>query len=191
MTGCATMSLIRNPSAHLPFIRKVGAMKKAAFALFLCLQAGSLFAVDVERKFDRFKNVTTVGIDSVEAPETSLKISSYFVVKGATVTVPHTVQIGVTSKTEDWQYLTSHSLNLIVDGEPMSLGEMSHDGSVGSGYVLEFMWVSIPVAKFRKIANAAKVEAQLFSTEFVFPDEVLKGMKEMAAAIPKAAAKKK
>jgi hypothetical protein len=67
--------------------------------------------------------------------------------------------------------LKYHPLSFLVDGERLSWEEdqVSHDGDVGDGYVLEQMHVNLQSSEFKRLAFAKTVEGRLGITEFTIP----------------------
>ena len=68
----------------------------------------------------------------------------------------------------------------------VNLGNPHHDGTVGSGYVLEQMMVEIPVTRLRQIADARTVEGQLGLTPFELSASQLAELRALADRIGRA-----
>lgn len=65
------------------------------------------------------------------------------------------------SKSDRWRFLDYHPLVALCDGVKIEFDEPSHHGSVGSGYVLEFMHTDIPSIGLQKIGNCKEFEMRL------------------------------
>ena len=65
------------------------------------------------------------------------------------------------SQSSSWRFLDYHPLVALCDGEKIGFEEPSHDGSVGDGYVLEFMYVAIPSSGLQKLGNCKEFEMRL------------------------------
>jgi hypothetical protein len=71
-------------------------------------------------------------------------------------------------QSSNWAFLNFHPLTLLVDGERLQWdhSEVDHNGDVGSGYVLENMYINLDSSKIKKLAFAKIVEGQLGVIEF-------------------------
>jgi hypothetical protein len=94
---------------------------------------------------------------------------------------PDEVVFSLVSQSDDWAYLTNHRLILLLDDTTrLDMGELVRRGEVGrAGRVQESMFVQLPRATFEKIARAAKVEAQLASTEFALKPEHIGALRDL------------
>lgn len=89
----------------------------------------------------------------------------------------------------EWQYLRSRlSVDFIIDGERLHLGEADHDGDVGRGFVMEHMPVRITREQLLQIAEAQTVAGQLAHTRFDLHPTHLERIRGFLAALPPAAA---
>ena len=84
---------------------------------------------------------------------------------------------------DSWQYLKCHSLNFLVDGQPVPVGETDHDGSVGRGYVIEYVRFQAPLSLIERMGQARSVEAKICNTEFTFKPETLRLMRDFASTV--------
>jgi hypothetical protein len=136
----------------------------------------------LEKKYDKFKNTTSISIDlKLTQISEDLSISSFFISDGKKIKTPDKVILMITSKSENWNYLNNSDLVFIVDDEIIDLGEMKRTGSVGKGYVLEFLSTTVSIETFLKIINGNKVEGRLFTTEFKLTDEQLEALRDYAS----------
>jgi len=151
-------------------------------ALFLMvILASFLTYAEVEKKYDRFSKETT--ISTITSPFRSKRPELYcgpFIFKGEILKkTPEKAPLFFISKNDDWEYLECHHTYLLVDGEAVDLGEGTHHGDVGSGYVLEFIFhLEVPFNLLQKLALAKKVEVKICNTEFVLTREESSDLQE-------------
>lgn len=146
-------------------------MKTLNLTICTLLFSAVLFASapGVYTKYDQFKDETSVMVGGklgMPIKGTTLSMQAFYEVKGKQAHQPDAVVLNFISQSNDWKYLNSHDLILLVDGERMPIGTLERDGTVGEGYVLEFLAAPLSPEKFSKIANAKKVQGELFTTEF-------------------------
>lgn len=152
-------------------------------AAIVGLSAGSANAA-VQTTYDRFKDMTTTSVKNLELGF-GLKATVLFAHPGDALTQPMPAfSLGFISKRPTWEFMNSCegrvcSLLAIVDGERVNLGPTDWDGTIGDGYVLEFMWAHVPRATFAKLAKAKSIEVQLAHREFSLPGELLQGFGEI------------
>jgi hypothetical protein len=82
-----------------------------------------------------------------------------------------TDRFNITTSSDEWQYLDDHDLDGLCDGEKIAFETPSHDGTVGDGYVLEFMWTTLPKGQLSKLGNCKELDLRLGITEFTIPYE--------------------
>ena len=87
------------------------------------------------------------------------------------------------ASSNSWQYLECHSLNFLVDGQPVPAGDTEHDGTVGLGYVIEYVRFHAPLNLVERMAQARSVEGKLCNTEFTFKPETLRLMRDFASTV--------
>lgn len=138
----------------------------------------------IDYKYDKFKDFSAMQLDDMIISK-DLKLNAYFLYKGNDMKVtPPLVHLRFLSKSTNWKYLDHSSLDLILnDNIRLNLGNLKHDGTVGSGYVLEFMYADLPVETFLQIATAQKVEGKLFTTEFTLKPEQIEALKDLASRL--------
>lgn len=59
---------------------------------------------------------------------------------------------------KEWRYLKCHTLDLLVDGNPVPLPEAKHDGNVKSGFISEHVSVDLSAEVVRKLAGATSIK---------------------------------
>jgi len=76
------------------------------------------------------------------------------------------VNMAFFSVSDSWEFLSSHDLRALVNGEPMEMPETQHSGDVNTGGVLEFVLFELSWDEFCKLCDAEMVEFQLGFEEF-------------------------
>jgi hypothetical protein len=150
----------------------------------------------VERKYDRFKDETTVTLkrqrilDS-KSPRQVLEMSAKATFKGEQPTGSFdSVEVTFTSSAEKSSYSESVELNFIVDGERVR-GALA---SVGRSYnpapplapdlkLAEDIIVFVNVDAIRKVAGGKKVEMQLGSTALTLDTTALNNLRKFASSV--------
>ena len=136
----------------------------------------------LEEKYDKYKDFSSVNmILKLNQLKADLSIGAYFIYTGKTLTTPTQIVLRFVSKSKDWEYLRNSILDFLVDGNRIRVGEMKRDGTVGSGYVLEFLTIKIPVETFLEIINGTNVEGKLFTTEFKLTEQQLEAFRDFAS----------
>jgi len=140
----------------------------------------SLFQFEI--KYDKEKDNSTVSLNiKLSQIVEDLTIGSFFSYGGKNLITPATVSLRFVSRSEDWNYLRNSELVFFVDGRRIDLGQMKRSSSVRTGYVLEFLSITIPLNTFLEIFNGKAVEAKLFTTTFKFTEEQLEAFRDYAS----------
>jgi hypothetical protein len=142
-------------------------------------------------RYDKFKDQTLLGINwpnGMKVDHTSFAIDFLFTFSGQRLAQPvrpsSKLTLMISSESETWKYLQfGHDLDLLVDGERMSIGTLHHEGSVGNGYVLESMSAQISAALFLRLANAKSIEGKLSQTEFSLSSDQIETIKDFASRL--------
>ncbi len=82
-----------------------------------------------------------------------------------------------------WQYLRCHFVNFLIDGQPVDAGDTEHDGTVGRGYVIEYVKFNVSLSLIDRMAQARSVEGKVCNTEFTFKPETLRLMRDFASTV--------
>lgn len=138
----------------------------------------------ITTEYDKFKDYSTLKINDLPITR-SIDISLYETYSGkfAPNTLPRSVNCMITSSTDSWEFLTSHDVTFLLNNDVRLHYETSHDGTVGSGYVLEFLTFDIPIEDLIQIANATSVEIQIFTTEGKLATKQLNGIKDFLSRL--------
>jgi hypothetical protein len=155
----------------------------------------------VESKYDEFKkqNVVTYqayvlhkdsGVGSGGTARTAAGLPLQYELRLLAVKEqPEVVGIQILSESKDWVYLKCHTLDLLVDGNPLSAGETDHDGdtgirtSTGDPGVRETITAVLPPAAVVQMAGAKEIRGRLCGDEWSFKPEQIGGL---AAFVEKA-----
>lgn len=137
----------------------------------------------ITREYHRIDNYTDTQLAEMMDVAT-FKLGAFYTCPGQGACVPAFVTLHIASTSSDWQYLVSSHLRLLLGGKVrIDLGELTHEGTVGSGYVLEQFFARVPLRTFQRIVRATEVEGQLGRTEFSLTTEQLAVLRELAGTI--------
>lgn len=131
---------------------------------------------EIETKYDRFKDLTAVYLRTTFSTSSSRTanfalISTYTgqaASRGGEVAPGALLTMFISS--DEWRYLKCRGLSALIDGKPLELPPLDHDGKVGRGYVTENLKAMISLETVATIANAKKsLEFKLCNDEFTLP----------------------
>ena len=156
-------------------------MKKFfVLAVVLCL---TIFVnqsnAEVEKKYDRITKQTTV-----QTKQTSIKTGKPQLVLLASYTGDKfpadskSFGIAFVSRSKDWEYRNCNDTHILIDDEPYSPGEAKHNGTVGDGYVLEYLDYNVAFDSVQKMAVAKKIEVKICNTEFALSPSEMADLRE-------------
>jgi hypothetical protein len=132
----------------------------------------------VKVDYNPSKNRTAVTLDEVKL-QSGVKFVAVYIVPGQLkAALPSLIHGIFTATSDDWRYRDCRELDFVVDGKPLRIANVSHDGRAGSGYVLEFLEFDQPVAVFTQLASARRVEGRLCKTGFAFDAKQLAAMRD-------------
>ena len=137
----------------------------------------------IDSKYDKVRDVTTVTVEQqfADLNKTPNYLYASFSFPGTTPRPPATVHIEFTSTSDTWQFLSTKSVSWLIDDTKRYTAAGNHDGTVGSGYVIETEVINIPLADFLDLANAKKVDVALASFQFSLSAKQLEGLKDFAS----------
>lgn len=144
-------------------------------------------------EFDRFENRTVAKTQWTPAEKCDISLTLLSEAIGKDWSGAYSIALGFSSSSDEWQYLTSHQLSVLVDGKKVEMGPLDHDGKVGDGYVMEFMWTTdrVSLASLVTLSEADLAEFRIFTTECVFPESILEAAADLSEMIEKDQAKRK
>lgn len=138
----------------------------------------------LEVKFDRFRGFTTISAPRGDLGFGGFQLTASLIYAGDTLkSLPRYVSVMLSWSGSTWQYLYSHGVAVLVDGEAMSPEHVSHDGRVGSGYVIEFIEFDLTPTQMARIGRAKKIEMQVGSTEGEVSEESLQTLRLVASRL--------
>ena len=160
-------------------------LMKFLLALMLFFTANAF--AEIQINFDRFSKktiVTTEGTSQfLDRMEVELTPRWFAKFDGQKPTLAPPVSLTFWKKSESWEYLRCNVLAMLVDGSPFPVGTSKHDGTVGSGYVLERISVSLTAANATKLSKANLVEFKICNTEGRFSENDLADLRKIIQTI--------
>jgi hypothetical protein len=134
----------------------------------------------VEREYDRFDNYTvfTVKSDLAEAKACddvrSAELRAIHICKGNVESCPAVFVAFLFSFTTSTWTFQEAGITLLVDGTRVPLGKSKWRGKViAASNLLEQFGPNVPIAVFRRIAQARAIEAQIGPCELVLNEDAL------------------
>jgi hypothetical protein len=139
---------------------------------------------EIEIKYDRFKNRTAVWTDPKKTMGTSIQPALVLIggYDGQTPSRQGECQLGFVLKTSSWAYLRCHSIHCLADGKPVELPPSKHEGTVGRGFVVEHISITIPFNIAEQLSKCEKVEFKLCNTEFTLTKEEVQDLRTFVEA---------
>jgi hypothetical protein len=134
-------------------------------------------------EYKRFDNMSQVRLRPMliaESATDQLSLGASFGNSGSLIRPSNEASIHFVSFSKEWQYITDHSLILLIDGERLPLITIYYEKEISRGLALESMAVEVSYNTLVRIASAKKVEGRLGQREFELPKGVLEGLKELA-----------
>lgn len=157
------------------------------FAFALPSSAQEVAPYQINEKYDRFEDRTTVTLRDIKVAGTtyeSLIIGAIFAFSGTKVTSrPEKIAITAVSMVKGYNFMESTNLVFITDGVRLPLGSMnriSREELIKGMVQAEGLMAFISYDEFMKIAKAKSVEARLGEVEFTLTAKQLKGFTEFA-----------
>lgn len=95
-----------------------------------------------------------------------------------------TIMLRLTLEGASWRFLECHTLYWLADGKRVDLPQPEHDGTVGEGYVIEDLSVSVPsIELLQQLASATKIEYKLCGGVYELTPAELKDLRELYAKL--------
>ena len=160
---------------------------KLQLAIILSLATTNAYA-EIEIKFDRFTNKTTVSSpvanQLVSRADTALTPNWFATYTGKKPTeLLSGMALTFWKINKSWEYLQCHSAAMLADGLPFPLAKSTHSGTVGRGYVVERIKVPFTLANVKKLSEAKLVEFKICNTEGRFSEDDLQDLREFIKAL--------
>ncbi len=99
--------------------------------------------------------------------------------------------ITIVSKSDSWEYLECHFVKWLVDDRPLDLGDFEHNGSIGSGYVLEFVTGRLKPTGLEAMTKAQKIEYKICNDVFKLTESEMADVRGLKKTFDEAIAKAK
>ena len=153
---------------------------------FVLLAFSLSASASVERTEDRFSGKTSVVLEEEfgTAKRSSRPSITFITVIRADGTAPRML-VSLAFTSESWEYLKCANVSMLIDGQSVTLPEFEHDGTVGRGYVIEYLKAMTSTDLAQKIAGAQRaVELRVCTDEFVLPRSVITSAKKFVSLVP-------
>jgi hypothetical protein len=187
--------MLRRPRFKVPRPMKqrrpIGPLASLAVALLIGVAAPmpcrAQSGPEFEQRYDRFKDYTSLELDLGQVirgsnHEVKLAFIKTFNGEGRKAKSSPARLMFHSDSSDGWVYLDHHPVTLLVDGERMRF-DPKHDGTVGKGYVLEFMLVRPGESQLQRLFGANKIEGQVGIHEFKLKPDQLAAIKEFATLV--------
>ncbi len=140
---------------------------------------------EITQKYDKFKDYTTLEMDlgrvwSDSDNKLELKVVQFFHGEGRAKPGDPPFLRFLNTGTDGWRYLTHHPVTFLVDGARFKY-RPEHDGTVGNGYVLEFLWIHPSKEQFLKMVYAKKLQVEVGLDQFDLRGTRLDALKDFAS----------
>ena len=144
-------------------------MKTVFITLCIALFTSAAFSQKVTSQYDKFKDRTTVYSYDTRIPRAkddrshipAVTMRAWFDHPGTQAAPPNAYMLEFSALAYGgWNFLTSHRLILIADGERIELGEGYRHSTYGR-YAKEYLAYGVSPAQMLEITNAQSVEMQL------------------------------
>lgn len=129
--------------------------------------------------FDEFSGYTTTALNIVTIP--GFEFRAFWLNKGKHATRPISVSLTFQHKSESWEFLECHFTNFLIDGRPLATPDATHNGSVGTGYVLEFIHISMPTTTFLRFVNAKEAKVKICNDVIEFDEDNMVSLRDFAS----------
>lgn len=154
-----------------------------AFALLAFSLSAS---ASVERTEDRFSGKTSVVLEEEfgTAKRSSKPSITFITTLKKDGTAPRML-VSLAFVSDSWEYMRCSNVSMLIDGQSVALPEFEHDGTVGRGYVIEYLKAMTSTDLAQKIAGAQRaVELRVCTDEFVMPRALITSAKKFVSLVP-------
>lgn len=150
--------------------------------------------LEVEKRFDKFKNVTTLSIGDLRLKSADGLDLRLYVLYSFSGTEPpakarpypndESAYFVIISRGNRYRFDDAHDLTLLLDGKPMGFGDLTYKPDYNPPDIEERMSVFVAKDTLLKIASAKVVEGKLGIHEFSFEPRHLKAIRALAEMMP-------
>lgn len=144
---------------------------KLFFAAIFCLAFGLMVNAQVEKKYDRFKDETSVSVVlgriPMDANFNSLVWTLDTKFSGQVVPADPVLTMYILISSKEWRFLRADlTMRGIIDGERMTIADFKRNYSeTVRGAVMEGAGAIVSIDTLRRMAAAKKIEAQFMGGE--------------------------
>jgi hypothetical protein len=137
---------------------------------------------EISQEYDKFRDATTLKLDFGEVwrnrdNKLKLQLTQYFKGNGRQEPFGDSQFRLLNVGDDGWRYLDHHPVTFLVDSERITV-EPKFDGTVGKGYVLEYMYAPLTKSQHLKILNAQSVQVRVGIDEFSLMEPHRSALKE-------------
>jgi hypothetical protein len=153
---------------------------------FVLLAFSLSASASVERTEDRFSGKTSVVLEEEfgTAKRSSRPSITFITAMRKDGTAPRML-VSLAFVSDGWEYMRCSNVSMLIDGKQVDLPDFEHDGTVGRGYVIEYLKVMTSTDLARKIADAQRsVELKVCNDEFVMPRALITSAKKFVSLVP-------
>lgn len=130
-------------------------------------------SADISDKYDRFRDITIVSTSRmlIKGIKRSIRAQAQYSFPGETQNKPDKITLSLyISAANPVLSEDDLSLNFLVDGKRVPLGDMKLNEEKGKSVVKQTLTVTVPYDTFRHIADGKKVEFQVGALEYTLAD---------------------
>jgi hypothetical protein len=141
----------------------------------------------IAEEHDKFDQVKWLRTEWIAVPHKDPRFAAFAMRFSAPMKDPEpppVVVIDFQTSSKSFEWLRSNELKLLVDGEAIDAGRVSHKGEVKPGFVIETMSVGARLDEFIELIMAQSVEMRLGTVEFSFANHQLECLRDFASRFP-------
>jgi cysteine-rich repeat protein len=128
----------------------------------------------ISEEYDEFKKQNVVYLKD-------MSLSGSLVLNAFSIQGSDSVLVILTSTSENWKYLKCYNVDWLGDDSPVLYqGQVSHEGTVGSGYVIEYISMQFTRDQFLTLASAVVAKGRICNQVFTFKEKQLSQMLSFA-----------
>lgn len=163
---------------------------KIMIAALLLLATANACAADgplIQDKVDRFTGERDFKYEAPMPKDvTKPKLTGLVTIKpDVTLAMMHIAMMSWSSRRKPtaWRYLSCHTTNFLVDGQPLKTMDARHSGSVRDDGVLEFLLIPLELEQLKILGEAKTVEYRICQDEYRFTANDIAGFKGLHDAL--------
>lgn len=134
----------------------------------------------VTTEYDRFKNQTEAKLTRVDIGS-GFNLTAYYLMPGSTPSLPDMVGFLLSHSSTDWEYLRCSDVSMLADGAPVEVQDAQHDGTVGRGYVIEYITFHLSVSTLLRLTRAKQIDLRVCTTEMSLGSKEISALTDLAS----------